>query len=302
MRRRGWTTRWVASAGLAAGVAMALSAGAAAADTTSTTVAPTTSTTVAAPTTSTTLSPPMTTTTVAPTRRLTTVKLSAQGPPVPTIDTSPSPNPGKDPTPTWTFTASGGVVTCSLSLGATPVFLEGPCTTSSSQTYNLSGHPDGAYTFTVTVTDLTLATASASSTYTYDTTPPAPPTITSSTPSPGNSRSPSWSFSVDPSTTSTTWSLASGATIVFASASCTSPKSYDLTGKPDGAYTFSVVAHDAAGNASTGATSTYTLLTQPPSSPVIVSGPAATGNDATPTLTFTVDASTASVTCRCWSR
>ena len=56
---------------------------------------------------------------------------------------------------------------------------------------------------------------------------------------PGNDRSPTWGFTTEPGAT-TECRLLSGSTIVHPYASCTSPKSYDLTGLPDGDYTFEI--------------------------------------------------------------
>src|SRR5204863_185263 len=53
---------------------------------------------------------------------------------------------------------------------------------------------------------------------------------------------------------------------------------YDLTGKPDGTYTFSVFSTDQAGNVGDPATSSYVLDTQPPSPATITAQPASPGN------------------------
>src|SRR5206468_12659243 len=80
--------------------------------------------------------------------------------------------------------------------------------------------------------------------------PPPPSPYTTLFRSPGTSRSPSWAFTGEGGA-SFQCSLTRGATPVSAFAPCTSPKSYDLTGQPDGTYTFHVKQTDAAGNIGT---------------------------------------------------
>src|SRR5205085_12551023 len=115
--------------------------------------------------------------------------------------------------------------------------------------YDLPGRPDGDYTFDVRATDPVGNTGSASSdTYTLDTTGPGV-TITSSPTSPDNNLSPSWSFTTEAGAT-TACRLAGPSGPVSAFSACTSPPTYDLTGKPDGDYAFDVRSTDAVGNRS----------------------------------------------------
>src|SRR5206468_1166779 len=139
---------------------------------------------------------------------------------------------------TWTFTsdATAASTTCQLKRGSTLVSAAAPC--SGSVSYDLAGQPDGVSTLRGTSTDQAGNSSSATSTYTYRTAPPPAPVITAP-PSPTNNANPSWSFTVDPLTTSTC-SLTRGGTVVFAAASCTSPVTYALSGKPDGVYTLTV--------------------------------------------------------------
>src|SRR5439155_16491730 len=69
--------------------------------------------------------------------------------------------------------------------------------------------------------------------------------------------------------------------------SCTSPQSYDLSSQPDGTYTITVRAVDAAGNVGPGATSSYTMVRSGPGAPTITSSPGATGHDDHPAWDFT---------------
>src|SRR5438128_36826 len=84
-----------------------------------------------------------------------------------------------------------------------------------------------------------------------------------------------------------------GGVTVFGPATCTSPTSYDLTGQPDGTYTFTVTATDAAGNTSPAATGTYLLDTTPPVAPAITASPATPGNSRSPAWSFTAEAGAA---------
>src|SRR6185436_10871822 len=109
--------------------------------------------------------------------------------------------------------------------------------------------------------------------YTLDTTAPATPAFSSEPASPASGRSPSWSFTGEAGAR-LECRLDRGATVVSGWATCSSPEAFDLTGEPDGAYTFSVRATDAAGNVGAIATGSYTLDTTAPAAPAITSAPA----------------------------
>jgi hypothetical protein len=87
--------------------------------------------------------------------------------------------------------------------------------------------------------------------------------------------------------------LSRGATVVADFAPCTSPHAYDLGSRPDGDYTFQVVALDGAGNSSAAALSAYALDATSPGAPVITSGPGGTGNDPAVTWAFAGEAGAA---------
>ncbi len=77
--------------------------------------------------------------------------------------------------------------------------------------------------------------------------------------------------------------------MVAAPGPCTSPKAYDLSALPDATYTFSVRQMDAAGNASAAATSALHPQRRRgiPATPLITSGPGASGSNANPIWSFT---------------
>jgi predicted phage tail protein len=205
-------------------------------------------------------------------------------PAAPTITAAPA-SPGNDTTPTWTFTLPARTTgTCSITGGA-------PVACAGSQTFTVA--TGGAYTFTVVATGDGIDSAPATSTYTLDTIPPPAPVITAGPASVSIDDTPTWTFTTSGDAVATRCSLVRGTTTVFASAPCTSPKTYDLTAQPDAAYTFGVVAVDAAGNVSPATTSSYTLQRVAP--PTITSAPASPGNDTTPTWTFTLPAGTTGV-------
>ena len=99
--------------------------------------------------------------------------------------------------------------------------------------------------------------SSTSVTYVEDSTAPSDTAVTASPTSPGNSRSPQWSFSGS----GTFECRLSGGSLTPTWASCTSPKTYSLTGQPDGIYTFEVRATDSAGNTGAPVSSSYALDT-----------------------------------------
>src|SRR5207302_111796 len=157
--------------------------------------------------------------------------------------------PDNSLTPSWSFTGEGGATfECRLTRGATVVSDWTSCT--SPQGYDLTGQPDGTYTFAVRATDPAGNTgAPATSDYLLDTTPPTPrPSLLAALPtSPDNSLAPSWSFTGEGGATFEC-RLTRGATVVADWTPCTSPYAADLTGQPDGTYTFAVRATDPAGN------------------------------------------------------
>ena len=130
-----------------------------------------------------------------------------------------------------------------------------------SMTYDLSGQADGPYEFKVRARDAAGNTGSAANhTYELDTSGPAAPALTAAPASPGSSRAPAWSWSGDGGATFVC-KIDRGSDAVTAWAPCVSGQPQDLSGQPDGTYTLSVRAVDAAGNSGGVMTSAYELDT-----------------------------------------
>ena len=213
-----------------------------------------------------------------------------------TLDTTPPAAPGftatppaasNGATPTWRFSTPAGASTlqCTLTRGATVISGPAPCN-GGSFSPNLSRNGDGTYTLTVVAVDAAGNTsAPAVSSFTYDTTPPLAPSITSAPPSTSNIKAPTWTFTT-PAGASNRCTLAQGATVISGPAPCSGSFSKDLTGRPDGTYTFTVWAVDAAGNASPTVTSSTVRDTTPPAVPSITSGPAKNTSNPSATWNF----------------
>jgi hypothetical protein len=218
--------------------------------------------------------------------------LDRSGPQPPVIDSLP-PSPSSSAAPSWGFSGEAGATfECRLSSMSGVVSAWGTC--SSAKSYDLSAQPDGSYTFSVRQTDTAGATSPASNAwYTYDTTAPAAPSVDSAPPSPGSDPLPSWTFSTEAGAT-LECRLSRGATTVSDWTSCSSPRSYDLSGEPDGTYTLAVRATDAAGNTGAATGSDYELDRVAPGAPALTTTPGALGNDSSPTWTFDSDAGTSS--------
>ncbi|HEV2999390.1 MAG TPA: Ig-like domain repeat protein [Solirubrobacteraceae bacterium] len=221
-----------------------------------------------------------------------TYTLDTTAPAAPTIDSGP-PAQSANPTAMWAFTGEGGALhSCRVDRAdGTAVSDWGLCT--SPVSYDLSGEPDGAYTFRVYSTDMA-GNSGAESThaFTLDRAAPAAPSITGAPPASGNGSAPAWSFTHEAGA-SAACRLERGATVVSAWGPCASPRSFDLSAEPEGAYTFRVRATDAAGNQGAEATGSYTLDRTAPAAPSITGGPTGASNDAAPQYSFTAEAGAA---------
>ena len=195
------------------------------------------------------------------------------------------PSPGNDLTPRWEFTtpADAAQMECTLLFG-TEVVRSGFCVGSFHP--NIDNRPEGTYTAMVVAIDAVGNRSDpAVSTYVLDRTAPAPAVLTGGPTGLTNTALAVWTFTT-PADATGFCSLARDGTIVSASAPCSGSASYDMTGLADGAYTFTVVARDAAGNSSAPVTANITLDRTPPETPRIQSGPSGTSTDDTPSWRF----------------
>ncbi len=217
--------------------------------------------------------------------------LDRSAPAQPTIDSAPG-VAGTGRSPTWSFSADPtSTLECRLERGGTVVSDWATCT--SPRSYDLTGAPDGAYTFKVRARN-PLGTASAPQTdvYTLDTTAPAAPTIATNPGASGSTRSPAWSFTGEGGATLECRLERSGAA-VYDWASCASPLTYDLSGRPDGSYLFKVRATDAAGNTGAASTHSYELDTTGPAEPVLTTAPASPGASRAPAWSWSGESGSA---------
>jgi predicted phage tail protein len=195
-----------------------------------------------------------------------TYTLDSVVPPRPTVAVSPS--TGSSPFPAFAMsdTEAGVTLTCTVS-PVVPLAGCGP-----TATLNLLGAPDGSYRVSVTATDPAgNVSAARSAAYVYDTTAPPSPAVTPVS-SGGQSRTPSFAVSDSEPGTSFLCSITPAGTVT----SCANPTRVSLAGAPDGIYTVSVSAMDAAGNVSPPTAVTYQLDTTGPPAPVLVA-PASPG-------------------------
>ena len=124
--------------------------------------------------------------------------------------------------------------------------------------FNVAGE-DGLYTLSVRATDAAgNMGAFASSSVELDTTAPNPPEITASPGRFGEDVTPVWRFTGEQGATFEC-SLRRGPAMIAGADGCESPREYDLGHEPDGDYTISLRARDAAGNLSVARTDDYEL-------------------------------------------
>jgi hypothetical protein len=154
-------------------------------------------------------------------------------------------------------TEPGSTFECRLDAGSFAA-----CTSAKSYT----GLADGPHTFSVRATDAAGNTDASPATYTWTVDTAAPNTTVTDAPSdPSNDTSPSFSFTASESGSTFECQLDGGGF-----SACTSAQSY--SGLADGPHTFSVRATDAAGNAGTAASHTWTIDVTAPVT-TISSGP-----------------------------
>jgi hypothetical protein len=203
--------------------------------------------------------------------------LDTTPPSPPEVSAPASPANSRSPSFTVTDADPTASFTCSVSPSPATVTSCGATTGVS-----LSGAPDGVYTLSVTATDAAGNTSAAgSASYTLDTTAPPVPSVVAP-PSPAQSLSPS--FLVSDTEAGVTFTCTTTPSVPLSA--CGGSVTLDLSGSPDGVYTLSVTATDAAGNTSAAGSASYILDTTPPPAPV-VSAPASPSNLRTPAFSVT---------------
>jgi hypothetical protein len=214
-----------------------------------------------------------------------TYQLDTAAPADPSFTSVPA-SPSAASSAAWAWTLPEGTAECTL-VGPSNAFGWRSCPGGS---FSTSLTADGSYSFSVrTVDALGNRSAGVTDTLVRDT---AGPTVTVTvTPSVSNGTpAPAATFTIDPTDTALC-SVTQGGTAVVGPTACTSPWTVPVSGLADGDYLVVVQATDALGNVG-GAASAGLRLDRvgPVDFPQITSGPGATGNDPTPTWTFTVAA------------
>ena len=188
--------------------------------------------------------PPTRPATPAP-RRARRYDLDTAAPAAPSIDSAPA-SPGTSGSPSWAFSGEAGAsFECRLARGATVVSDWAAC--ASPPTTTSPSEPDGSYDFSVRATDAAGNTGAAGDLEPTCSTGPARPPRSTPGPAPrATTARPSGASPPRPARASSAASSAAAA-LVSDWAACSRPKGYDLSSEPDGDYTFSVRATDAAG-------------------------------------------------------
>jgi hypothetical protein len=137
-------------------------------------------------------------------------------------------------------------ITCQINLGAPSPGGYLPC--GSDPSYDLTGAPEGTYQFSVLATDEAENTSTATAGYVVDRTPPSL-TLTAQPGRYSNAATWTWTWTQEAGSSTSCALVGPGGPVP--TGSCGSGTSVDVSGLPDGNYTFQLVATDAAGNART---------------------------------------------------
>jgi hypothetical protein len=205
----------------------------------------------------------------------------------PTLTARPQ-SPAPDRTPEWSFTGDPDrTFECRLVRDGADVRAWAACT--SPHVPDLAGEPDGTYTFGVRqVNKAGTRGPEATDGYVLDTAAPEAPAITGSPGPTGRLSAPRWTFTAEDGA-AVECRLQLGDADVRPWDACTSPRDYGLAGEPDGTYTFSVRATDAAGNTGPAATQVHVLDRVAPEPPVVTGSPGPLGNGRAPAWGFTAE-------------
>lgn len=191
---------------------------------------------------------------------------------------------------TWTWTSSEPTDECSLD---SPVLAEDLAWAAcSGGTLSSPATGEGAYAFSVRSVDGLGNTSSVvTSTVVRDVTGPTPTGLTVNPSTVGRSSNPVATFSGLASGDVATCRVDAGAATVVDPVGCTSPWTVPAGSLSEGNYLVVVTAVDGANNRGGAASAGFSVdLTGPTAAPVVTSTPGVTGNDDTPTWTFTVGA------------
>ena len=198
--------------------------------------------------------------------------LDRVAPGAPSITAQPA-NVSSNPAVQWAFNGEAGATyECVL---VRPDLTEvGDNSCASPKSFDLGAGTDGTYTFKVRQIDAAGQTGPyATDSFRLDRQAPAVPTIVSEPNASSNNATPSWIFTGEAGGTFECVLVKPGNAQVT-TPNCSSPRSYDLTGEPDGTYMFRVRQTDDGGNQSQYVSSTFVLDRQAPSAPSITAQPA----------------------------
>ncbi len=205
--------------------------------------------------------------------------------------------PSPDTAPLWYLSSEPGTtVLCELvsASGSVVVAPRGPCT--SPFRVELGRFPDGVYRFSVRALDAAGNLGpDTSRTYELDRKTPVRISQLDGPKGPSRDRDPRWTFT-GADATKASCTLVRG-TVTVVSGLCTSPFTPSLAGQPDGSYTLTVRARDAAGNQGPAAQASYVLDTTAPDVPRARLLPGSPSSSTAPRWAWTV-ASDATSTCR----
>ncbi len=213
-------------------------------------------------------------------------------PPVAPVVVAPS-SPGRDTNPSWSASVEPGAITeCRITAAGAVAGPFALCTLPLSTALGA----DGSYLFEVRATDAAGNVSEiGTGSYVLDTAPPPAPVVTQPT-APTRNRASSVAFAIEPGATATC-RVSRGTAVISPTAPCTSPAAVDLTGQPDGGYTLTVRAVDAAGNIGPAGTAVVVLDTTAPAAPTLTLIPGSPSSDRAPTFAFNHEAGATAV-CR----
>jgi hypothetical protein len=220
--------------------------------------------------------------------------LDTTAPDAPAITTVAPASPANDNDPVFSGTAEAGSTVDLFTddvCSAAPV-ASGTAAAFAAPGLGLTVADDSTTVLYATATDAagnTSACSAGSTPYVEDSTSPDAPTITVPPTSPAADATPTWEFDIEAGA-SPTCAVHRVLVEVVTAATCSSPYTPDLTGQPNGTYTLTVTATDAAGNTSAATTDDYVLDSVAPDAPDITAvTPPSPANDNSPVFSGTAE-------------